>query len=206
VKAPRPSGLSDPCGTLRCMRKLFMPYIQITRAALQIYATQGPKGLTMRALGRALGVRASALYRHFENKDAIIEAVVDAAEAQLAFRLKPSARLKPPKDRAGFMAERALLFSIEQPYLFQLVTRRKASWRGTDGGPRAIHMRSELTKAMSEGRLRKDDVAGVSAAVWAQICGLVALRERGDLPVQELPLREAWLGAAQRMLHGLRAA
>jgi AcrR family transcriptional regulator len=62
------------------MKKLHMPHIQITHAALRIYAAKGPKGLTMRALGAALGVCASALYRHFRNKDAILEAVVDAAE------------------------------------------------------------------------------------------------------------------------------
>jgi AcrR family transcriptional regulator len=129
--------MSDPPVRLRFMKKLHMPHIQITHAALRIYAAKGPKGLTMRALGAALGVCASALYRHFRNKDAIIEAVVDAAESRLAFRLKPSPRLAPPKDRAGFIAERALLFSVEEPYLFQLVTRRKAHWHGDTGGRRA---------------------------------------------------------------------
>jgi AcrR family transcriptional regulator len=198
--------MSDPCDKLGRMRKLHMPHIQITHAALRLYASQGPKGLTMRALGRALGVCASALYRHFRNKDAIIDAVVDAAESQLAFRLRPSPRVKPPSDRAGFMAERALDFSFEQPHLFQLVTRRKANRYGINGGARATLMRAEVNNAMNENQLRKDDLDGVSTALWAQLCGLVALRERGDLPPEEMPLREAWHGAAQRLLQGLRAA
>lgn len=133
-----------------------------------------------------------------------IESLVDAAEERLAFELRPSARLKPPKDRARFMAERALVFSNEQPHLFQLITRRKASWRaGYDKGERATLMRDQLARAMNEKQLKKGDVGGVTAALWAQICGLVALRERGDLPAGELELREAWHGTAGRMLSGL---
>jgi AcrR family transcriptional regulator len=188
------------------MKKLHMPHIQITQAALHLYAAEGPKGLTMRSLGRTLGICASALYRHFKNKDAIVEAVVDAAESKLALRLQPSPRRKPPKDRAGFIAEGALTFAIDQPHLFQLVARRKAHWHGEQGSRRAITMRVELTKAMDERQLRRDDVEAVSAALWAQLCGLVALRERGDLPFAGPPLREAWRRTAQRMLRGIRAA
>ena len=188
------------------MRRLHMPHIQISYAARCLYATGGPKAFTMRALGRAVGVRASALYRHFKNKDAILETIVDAAERELTVRLLPSPRLAPPKDRAGFMAGRALTFSNEQPHLFQLLTRRKVSWRPEENGPRATHMRSEITKAMVSKQLRADDACAVTASVWALICGLVAIKERGELPAQEQPLQEAWLGTAQRMLRGLRAA
>jgi AcrR family transcriptional regulator len=198
--------MSDPCARLRGMRKLHMPHIQISHAALRLYAAKGPQGLTMRGLGKALGVCASALYRHFRNKDAIVETVVEAADSQLAFRLRRSPRLQPSDDRAGFLAERAMLFSLEQPHLFQLLIRRRAVRHGDNGGERAILMRTELTKAMNDNQLRQDDVDGVTRAVWAQICGLVALKERGDLPAAEQPLREAWVGAAQRMLQGLRAA
>jgi AcrR family transcriptional regulator len=180
------------------MRKLHMPYIQISYAARCLYATGGPKALTMRALGRAVGVRASALYRHFKNKDAIVETIVDASERELARQLIVNPRLRPPKDRLGYMAERALCFSKEQPHLFQLLTRRRVSWRPEEDGPRATHMRSEIRKAMDKRQLRKDDVPAVVASVWALICGLVAVKERGE--------PEDWLGTTQRMFQGLRAA
>jgi AcrR family transcriptional regulator len=160
----------------------------------------------MRALGKAVGVGASALYRHFKNKDAILETIVEAAERELAHRLQPSPRLKPPKDRAGFMTWKAMLFSNEQPHLFQLLTRRKVSSRPEESGPRAVRMRYELSKAMDERQLKKDDVPKVTAAVWALICGLVAVKERGELPEQEQPRKEAWMDMTQRMLGGLRAA
>jgi len=188
------------------MKKLHMPRIQITHAAVLLYAAEGPKGLTMRALGRTLGVCAAALYRHFKNKDAIVEAVVNAAEERLAKRLKPSPRLRPPRDRAAWMVEGALQFSIDQPHLFQLVTRRKAHWHGAEGSRRAVAMRQQIAEAMQCGQLKPDDPEEVLTALWAQLCGLGALRERGDLPLGGPPLQQAWIGSAKRMLSGIRAA
>jgi AcrR family transcriptional regulator len=197
--------MSDPFGRLLGMKKLHMPRIQITRAAVLLYAAEGPKGLTMRALGRTLGVCAAALYRHFKNKDAIVEAVVNAAEERLAKQLRPSPRLRPPRDRAAAMAERALQFSIASPHLFQLVTRRKAHWQDQYGGRRALVMRDQIATAMREGQLKPDDPEPVSSSLWAQICGLVALRERGELPLGGQPLEAAWLGSARRMVAGIAA-
>lgn len=199
------AGMSDPFGRLRGMRKLFMPHIQITHEAKRLYS-KGPKALTMRALGAALGVQASALYRHFKNKDAIIEAVAAVAEFELAFRIRPSARLQPPKDRASFMAERALLFLKEQPHLFRLATRRLGSGFGGHAGSAGELLREQFGKAMNEGQLRKSDIRGVCEAFWAQICGLVSMHERGDLPAQPVLQKEAWMASTHRMLRGLRAA
>jgi AcrR family transcriptional regulator len=198
--------MSDPFVSVAGMKKLHMPRIQITHAAVLLYAAEGPKGLTMRALGRTLGVCAAALYRHFRNKDAIVEAVVNAAEERLAKQLKPSPRLRPPRDRAGAMAERALQFSLDQPHLFQLVARRKAHWHDERGSRRAVVMRQQLAEAMREGQLKHDDPEALLTALWAELCGLVSLRERGDLPHGGPPLRDAWLGTAKRMLTGIRAA
>ena len=48
---------------------------RIVAAALDLVDEQGLEGLTMRALGRKLGVEAMALYHYFPSKDALIEAI-----------------------------------------------------------------------------------------------------------------------------------
>jgi TetR/AcrR family transcriptional regulator, tetracycline repressor protein len=50
---------------------------KIVERALQILDIEGPEGLTMRRLGDALGVEAMALYHHFPNKEAILDAVLE---------------------------------------------------------------------------------------------------------------------------------
>jgi AcrR family transcriptional regulator len=187
------------------LRKLHMPHIQITYAALHIYASEGPKGLTMRRVGAAVGVRASALYRHFRNKEALIDSVVAAAEGRLAQKLERPRRQKPWVDRAAALAERALHFATEQPHLFQLVARRRPHWHRADGGDRAAALRREVESAMADGQLRRDDPDKAAGTLWAHLCGLVALRERGDLPVAGSVLRDAWVGSTRRLLHGMKA-
>lgn len=47
----------------------------IVEKAVEILDSEGVDGLSMRRLGEALGVEAMALYYHFPNKDAILDAV-----------------------------------------------------------------------------------------------------------------------------------
>jgi AcrR family transcriptional regulator len=49
---------------------------KIVEKALEILDAEGAEGLSMRHLGEALGVEAMALYHHFPNKDAILDAVL----------------------------------------------------------------------------------------------------------------------------------
>jgi AcrR family transcriptional regulator len=49
----------------------------VVDGALNFLDAEGLDGLTMRKLGAALNVRAGALYRHFPNKEALLDAVAD---------------------------------------------------------------------------------------------------------------------------------
>ncbi|MCB9737992.1 MAG: TetR/AcrR family transcriptional regulator [Deltaproteobacteria bacterium] len=54
---------------------------EIVAAALDLFAEKGFHGTSVRDIARAVGVRESALYNHFENKDAIFEQVLFAPDA-----------------------------------------------------------------------------------------------------------------------------
>jgi len=49
---------------------------RIVEKAVEILDAEGVEGLSMRRLGEALGVEAMALYHHFPNKEAILDAVL----------------------------------------------------------------------------------------------------------------------------------
>jgi AcrR family transcriptional regulator len=55
---------------------------RIVAAALELADTRGD--FSMRGLGEKLGVDPMAIYRHFEDKDALLDALVDTALAELA--------------------------------------------------------------------------------------------------------------------------
>lgn len=56
---------------------------QITQAALELVTDGGLKKLSVAALARRLGLVPSALYRHFDDKGALLDAVVELIECKL---------------------------------------------------------------------------------------------------------------------------
>ncbi|GLY77417.1 TetR/AcrR family transcriptional regulator C-terminal domain-containing protein [Actinoallomurus iriomotensis] len=65
--------------------------VEVVRAAIELLDEVGLDGLTMRLLAARLGVRASALYRHYPSKQALLDAMV----AHLA---TPPAAAPPPPE------------------------------------------------------------------------------------------------------------
>jgi len=56
---------------------------QIIAAALELLSTEGMTGLTIKNLAQAVGVSEPALYRHFENKQGILVALLDHFETHM---------------------------------------------------------------------------------------------------------------------------
>ena len=50
---------------------------QITRAALEVISSEGVQGLTTANIARRAGISEANLYRHFENKEAILKDLVE---------------------------------------------------------------------------------------------------------------------------------
>lgn len=73
---------------------------QIVTAALAVVAAQGMKGLQVTAVARMIGMVPSALYRHFANKHAIVEAILDHIESRLQANIQEvCAETADPWDR-----------------------------------------------------------------------------------------------------------
>lgn len=94
----------------------------ILDAAVRLIDERGLDGLTMRNLGRELGVDPMAVYKHFEDKATLFEAVVDRETARLATVPGPL-----PDDPADVIVHvwvhyRAML--LEHPNLAPLVANR----------------------------------------------------------------------------------
>lgn len=67
---------------------------KIVDKALELLDAEGAEGISMRRLGDALGVEAMALYHHFPNK----EAILDAVAARIIEEVGPAAPIRPDAD------------------------------------------------------------------------------------------------------------
>jgi AcrR family transcriptional regulator len=61
---------------------------QIAGAALEILASRGPKGLSVGAVARRVGLVPSAIYRHFKGKDEMLVAAVGLFRERIAENLR----------------------------------------------------------------------------------------------------------------------
>jgi AcrR family transcriptional regulator len=89
---------------------------ELVAAALALAAERSPADVTTAALAQAVGITQGAVFRHFENKEAIWLAVIDFVHQDLLARLHAAATAQSQPMaalRAVFMAHVA--FVVEQP-------------------------------------------------------------------------------------------
>ena len=65
---------------------------QLAQAALSLITTQGPKSLSVARVARRVGLVPSAVYRHFESKDELLDAVLEMIRERLNANV-----VRPPK-------------------------------------------------------------------------------------------------------------
>lgn len=133
--------------------------------------------LGLRALARDVGVSATALYRHFPDKEALLDALADEGLRRLG-ALQAQAWLKAGGGKAGFLAIGIayVRFAHEDPAIFRLSFTRQMPERyreaGTDGGETAFNLlRVGVSQALPQ--LDAPDVAALHA--WSLVHGLAML-------------------------------
>lgn len=66
-----------------CARRTPLSRARIVDAAIALMDAEGLQALTMRRLGDALSVRAMSIYKHFDNKEDVLQAVGEALYAEI---------------------------------------------------------------------------------------------------------------------------
>ena len=113
---------TSPVRPKRTRRSGSLDRRQIIDAAIDLTDTAGLAGLTMRHLGTALGVDAMTVYGYFENKAALLDAVVEHVAARLIAFNPPSTSSTIELIIAIGRHYRAVL--LEHPNLVPLVASR----------------------------------------------------------------------------------
>ena len=94
---------------------------RVLEAALRIVDSEGLAALTMRRLGRELGVEAMSLYRHVPNKDALLDGIVELIVLEIDVPAGPDGDWK---DAARHVVRSYRRAAHSHPNAFPLVTMR----------------------------------------------------------------------------------
>jgi len=138
---------------------------RITIAALAFIDRWGLEEFSTRRVGRQLGVEGMALYKHFKNRDGILDAVAEALILELEVPVEGKWQ-----DRLKDFARRYRALARVHPRAYPLLATRQLAT------PRALMMVEELVKGLVETGFSLDDAALLFRTV-GNFCNGTALDE-----------------------------
>lgn len=160
---------------------------RILDAARKLYLEGGVDGVSARKVAAAVGVSATALYRHFRGIDDILHALRMEGHEKLATYLRAVAATLPALERLEGMGRAYHRFALENPHHFELMFLvRSAEAPRREAVQQELFtlmlLRDAVASGIASGELRADlDVMTVTTALWAQVHGLTALAVSGLL-------------------------
>jgi AcrR family transcriptional regulator len=187
--------------------------VRILECALDLYLEEGLKGLSMRHVGEKLGVSATAIYRHYRNKEDLVHNVIGEAVKIFGSYLFAALSARTPEERYLKGCEAYLDFAMEKSKYYDVIF-LAPSQLGEEGLPEELQQRSMATfqflvdrvqECMETGYFRKDDAFSVATTIWAHGHGLVAIYLAKKTHLDEAGFRKLFWESHGRLLQGLRA-
>jgi len=184
---------------------------RILDAAQQLFVESGADGVSMRKVAELAGVSAPAIYRHYENKDDLLQEIIEIGLRTLDTYLQPALDASTPLERLERLAERFLDFSIEQPRYFEfafMIPSRSIADMRTELNERnwvTFNLALEQIGAcMEAGIFKKDDPLGAAITIWSGVYGLVALHRMHRFGPDDELFRQIYRASVERLLNGLK--
>jgi AcrR family transcriptional regulator len=157
--------------------------------AAAMIAEGGAESVTMREIGRRLGVSRAAPYRHFEDKTALLVAVAADGFSRLTGRLQAVAAGAPRAsvEQLRRMGEEYVRFALENPAHYRLMYGREALTRQDipELGDAAIalfeYLVSVIQAHQKSGAIKRQDPRAQAYMAWSAVHGLASLWIEGHI-------------------------
>ena len=171
----------------------------IIDAAVEIVSTQGVEALSIRGVAERVEYAPATIYLYFENKDALLRAVVEEAARRFDTALAaavPDLPPAPPLERLRALRRAYIRFALEQTAAFRLLFSlpkvpfmdsgcRPSELPAANGGLPAdcawVRLREAVAGAMHGGSMSFPTVDAGALALWASVHGYVTLYLAGHL-------------------------
>jgi AcrR family transcriptional regulator len=150
-------------------------------AARAILDEAGADAVGLRETARRVGVSATAAYRHFTNKEALLASVAAEGLRELAAAMEMRANESDPLHGVGLAY---VDFALQNRGLFRLmfgpVLLQRAKYAELDEAARAVFGLLQRVAVSADKRPREDNAAGMAA--WGLVHGLSSLFIDGLVP------------------------
>ncbi len=153
----------------------------LVQAALQQAELGGPEAINISALAKILGVSQPAPYKHFADRETLLEAVAAEAFHQFTATLRDTIATPSKRSKLSLLAQATLEFGLRRNGIYRLMfaSRTMASApKGSDLHSAAMETFALLLEALEApavGFLRERS----ALHIWAALHGVVMLAEQG---------------------------
>ncbi len=184
----------------------------LVEEAAAMIAEEGTASITMRALGKRLGVSRMAPYRHFQDKTALLVAVAATGFKRLSDRLRRLEAGAPQSsvEQVRRMGEEYVRFALENPAHYRLMYGREAMARQSlpelrEAGNDLFELLVEIFQAHQEtGGIRRQDPRAQAYVAWSSVHGLASLLIDGQI-TSAVDVDGLIRQTTQTVLDGMRA-
>ncbi len=154
----------------------------------ELYREGGLNAISMRKVGAHLGLSATAIYRHFKNKEHLLIAVFEEGFKTFTKYLWESLAGDTPLERLHAAGEAYLRFALDEPLYYQMLfmvpTRHLGYQEMPETAKDELHraflfLADRVRECMDEGSFRAGDPDDVAVAIWGHSHGLVSLYLNG---------------------------
>ncbi|MFD8206664.1 TetR/AcrR family transcriptional regulator [Streptomyces sp. NPDC059695] len=151
------------------------------RAARELLKEDGSAGLSLRAVARRAGVSATAPYRHYADRDALVSAVAAEGYRELAGHLTAAHPAPATPDDLAAVAVVYVRFALDHPALFRAMFAEPCD-PTSEERVAATAVITEYVQGIVRDAFPGADASGaLPTSVWALVHGLAFLHLDGKL-------------------------
>jgi AcrR family transcriptional regulator len=183
---------------------------KIAVAARRLLDREGADALTMRRIAKAVGITPMAVYRHYQDRASLLNALADEGFAELTAELVGRRFSSNIEKRLMEMADIYLDHALKNPRLFELMFlqpregARKFPQDFKAGlSPTANLMLKAIEDGMKSGYFREDDAWEIVFEMGALSHGLIMLYLGGRMGVSAERFRALYRRSFRRYIHGI---
>jgi len=158
----------------------------LVQAAMREAEQGGPEAISLKALAKELGVSQPAPYRHFADREALLQAVTAEAFRQFNAVLRAATDGPSKRSKLSRFAQAALDFGLKRNGIYRLMFASRTMACATKDSELHVAARESLRlliesfEAPAVGLLRERH----ALQVWAALHGVITLAEQGLLTGQ----------------------
>jgi len=185
---------------------------RILAVARDLLDREGPAAVAMRPVAERVGITPMAIYRHYADRESLLNAIANEGFRELAERVVALRLTGDVERRLLQIGDVFLESAIKSPHLYHLMflaPREGARQYPKDftagRSPTFNPSVRVLEEAMRAGELRADDPVEIAFELSAISHGLIVLYLGGRVGLSEKKFRELYRRSFRRYLDGLRA-